>query len=776
MPLYNRPIHLTRFIGRERELARVDDLLARERLVTLTGAGGIGKTRLAVEVATARDASWPDGAWFVDLALLADPSLVPQSVATALGLRDEPARPVLDVLLEHLNHAELLLLLDNCEHVVDVCAELADALLRACPKLRVLATSREALRIDGETAWRVPPLAMPELASSPSFDRLADSEAVRLFVDRAQAVQPEFTVSPTNAPTIAAICHELDGIPLAIELAAARTSILTVAQIADRLGDRLRLLAGRTRTALSRHQTLRATLDWSYALLDEPERALLRRLSTFAGGCTLDAAEAVCADEPTGVVRSEDVLDLLAELANKSLVTVAERNGQSRYRLLETVRAYAAELLEDAGEAPRARERHRDWFLALAEQAEAELRGHRQASWLDRLTAEHDNLRAALDWSTERQESATALRLAASLWQFWWLRGLLAEGRRRLEVLLREAGTPSVGIERARALHALGALTHRLGDYAAAQPYLEEHLAIARALADRSRVAIGLRSLGRMAIDRGELSAARQLLQESLAVERELNNPSGVAWSLNYLALLAHFDGDGPAARQLLEECGPMLHHVGDQFGVGVWLCYSGWVAFDAADFASARAHWRESLAVCRAHGYQWPIPYLIDAFGTLAATEGSAQRALQLAGAGDRLHEVIGAALPPVWRDDLQRRLASAYRALRADQAAAAWSKGRAMTLDEASSLALDVGAAPVAPSVPNAAPLSSRELEVAQLVARGLTNRQIADVLVVTVRTAENHVQHILEKLSLSNRAQIASWATSNSLVGDLEVSAPR
>jgi ATP/maltotriose-dependent transcriptional regulator MalT len=342
-----------------------------------------------------------------------------------------------------------------------------------------------------------------------------------------------------------------------------------------------------------------------------------------------------------------------------------------------------------------------------------------------------------------------------------------------LETLLRDASAPRVSIERARALHALGALSHRQGDFAAAQPYLEEHLAIARALGDRSRVAIGLRSLGRMAVDRGDVAEARQLLHDALTVERELDNVSGIAWCLNYLALVAHFDGDGATARHLLDECGPMLRQIGDRFGVAVSLCYSGRVAFDAGDVHAAREDWRESLTLCRAHGYLWPIPYLIDFFAALAAAEGDADRALQLAGAGDRLHEVIGAALPPIWTADLQRRLEPAFRALRPEQADRAWSTGRAMTLDEASPLALDAKT-PSAPVPSNATPLTSRELEVARLVARGLTNRQIADELVVTVRTAENHVQHILEKLDLANRAQIASWATSISQVS--EVSAPR
>ncbi|MGH2352814.1 MAG: ATP-binding protein, partial [Chloroflexota bacterium] len=410
---HNLPLQLTSFVGRERELPAVRDLLAEHRLVTLTGPGGTGKTRLALQVAADVLPAYPDGVWLVALAALADPALVPHAVAQAVGVREEPGRPLLGTLADALRPKRLLLVLDNCEHLLDACAHLADALLRACPHLRVLATGREALGIAGETAWRVPSLGLPDARHLPPVEVLSQYEAVRLFIDRALAVQPGFRVTNQNALAVVQVCARLDGIPLAIELAAARVRVLPVEQLLVRLEDRFRLLSGGSRTALERHQTLRAAVDWSYDLLTEPENAVFARLAVFAGGFTLDAAEAVCAGDG---IEAVEVLDLLTHLVDKSLAVVDEQpDGTARYRLLETLRHYAREKLAAREEADTVRAQHATHYLALAEQADPELRGPRGAGWLDRLRRDLDNMREALAWAEAGGEAELGLRLAAAL-------------------------------------------------------------------------------------------------------------------------------------------------------------------------------------------------------------------------------------------------------------------------------------------------------------------------------------------------------------------------
>ena len=504
---HNLPLPLTSFVGRERELAAVHEALAAHRLVTLTGPGGVGKTRLALQAAAAGLEAFPDGAWLVDLAPLADAALVPLTVLAALGVRERPGRPHLATLTEHLRARRLLLVLDNCEHLLDACARLADALLRACLGPRVLATSRELLGVPGEAARRVPSLATPDPRHPPPPARLGRYEAVRLFVDRARLGRPGFVLTDQNAGPVAQVCARLDGLPLAIELAAARLRALPVEQLAGRLDDRFRLLTGGGRTAVPRQQTLQAAIDWSHALLAAPERAVLRRLAVFAGGWPLAAAEAVCAGagvEPGGV------LDLLAGLVDKSLVVFEEAalepgaGGAGRYRLLETIRQYAEARLVGAGEAARVRRRHRDWYLALAERAALELVGRDQVAWLDRLGAEHDNLRGALAWSQADPDGAAAeLRLAAALGRFWNLRGHISEGRAWLaHALERDAGAAPAAA-RASALNWAGLLASLAAALPAAAALLEASIALGRGLPGRPGLPAALRHLGLVARDGG---------------------------------------------------------------------------------------------------------------------------------------------------------------------------------------------------------------------------------------------------------------------------------
>jgi predicted ATPase/class 3 adenylate cyclase len=453
---HNLPAQWTRFIGREQAMAEVKRLLTGSRLLTLTGVGGSGKTRLALQVAADLLEEYADGVWLVELASLADPALVPRIVAATLGLREDPGRSPTQTLLEHLRRRAVLLLLDNCEHLLLACAQLAEDVLRGCPQLRLLATSREGLGIMGEQTYVVPSLSLPDPRQLPPLDRLQEFEAVQLFADRAALSRPAFAVTPGNAGAVAQVCHRLDGIPLAIELAA-RVKVLPVEQLAERIDEMYRLLTRGSRTALPRQQTLRALIDWSYDLLSEKERALLRRMSVFAGGWTLAAAEAVCAGDGIAAV---EMLGLLAQLVEKSLVqpeepgSCAERGcGEVRYRLLETVRQYARERLLEVGEAAAVRGQHRDWCLSLAERAEPMLTGPEQDEWHERLEREHDNLRAALEWCVESGEAEAGLRLAGALWWFWQVGGYLGEGRERLEKLLALPGAQERTVARGNALH-----------------------------------------------------------------------------------------------------------------------------------------------------------------------------------------------------------------------------------------------------------------------------------------------------------------------------------
>jgi non-specific serine/threonine protein kinase len=543
----NLPRQLTSFVGRERELAEVKRLLGEAPLLTLTGAGGAGKTRLALRVAAEASGDFADGVWLVELAPLANPTLVPQAVATALGVREAPGRALTDTLTEYLHTREILLVFDNCEHLVAAAAQLTETLLQACPRLRILATSREALGLAGELAWRVPSLTLPDpdrfAGAGPGAESiLVEYEAVRLFLDRATFALPSFALSDQNAPTIAQICRRLDGMPLAIELAAARVRALTVEQIAERLDDRFRLLTGGSRTSLPRQQTLRATVDWSYDLLSEAERVLLHHLSVFSGGWALEAAEAVCGGD---AVPSSAVLDLLVQLVDRSLVLAEPQGVEERYRLLETVRQYAREKLLEAGEANGVRDRHRDYFLSLAEQADPELRGREQLTWLERLTREQDNLRAAIEWSLTRDPAETALRLAGALGWFWDLRGHWSEGRAWVERCL-ELATPNDAQPdrtatqvapwvRGRIFLAAGILALVQTDFAAARPSLEEAIQLSRSAGDHWGVARALMSLAPVEAYQGRHGEAAAHLQEGLALFRAVGDKWGTALALAVL-------------------------------------------------------------------------------------------------------------------------------------------------------------------------------------------------------------------------------------------------
>ena len=720
---HNLPTQLTSFVGRESEMEEVKRLLSNARLLTLIGTGGCGKTRLSLQVAADLIEAYEDGVWLVELAALTDSALVPQAVASALGVREEPNRSLTATLIDYLKSRHLLLLLDNCEHLIDACAQLADVLLRACPNLQILATSREVLGIAGETIWRVPSLSLPDpnqwsmsqrvnesmsLTHSP-IASLTQFEAVRLFVDRATAVQPRFIVTVQNAPAIAQICHRLDGIPLAIELAAARVKMMTAEQIAAHLDDSFRLLTGGSRTALPRQQTLRALIDWSYDLLSREEQILLRRLSVFAGGWRLEAAEQVCADaQETGVGEREsggageqsalvlpsshspilpsDVLDVLSHLVDKSLVMVDETGKAARYYLLETVRQYSRDRLVESGEAERVRQRHRDYFLALSEEAEPHLISAEQAAWLDRLETEHDNLRAALHWSVETE---TRLRLASALWRFWYVRGYLSEGRSWLEGALARSDSvvPSV---RAKALNGAGTLAWAQGDYDASQRFHEESLALYRKLDHQDGIAAALNGLGMVASSQHDYAAARPLFEETLALYRQLGNKVRVATLLSNLGTMLSDLRDYTAARPLLEEGLTLLRELGHK-GAEAMACHNlGVVLCAEGDYEMARLRFQEGLTIQRALWDKRGIAMSLVSLGVVVAYEGEYERATRLLGAAMSTREEINIPLTTTSYPDYERLVATARTELGEESFATAWVQGQGMTLEQAVECAL--------------------------------------------------------------------------------------
>jgi predicted ATPase/DNA-binding SARP family transcriptional activator len=626
---HNLPAQLTRFIGRKEEIAEVEQLLAVSRLLTLTGAGGSGKTRLALQVAADVMEAYPDGVWLVELAPLTDPTVVPQMVAAVLGVSDESGRPVLEALADWLCPRSLLLVLDNCEHLVEACAALAVTLLHAAPGVRLLATSREALGVAGEIPWQVPTLPLPDPQEPLPLDKLTEYPAVQLFVDRATTAQPAFRVTPRNAPAITQVCRRLEGLPLAIELAAARVRVLSVEQIAARLDESFRLLTGGSRSALPHQQTLRAAIDWSYDLLTDAERLLLRRLSVFAGGWSLESAECVAAGDGLG---EGEVLDLIARLVDKSLVLCSEQGEEIRYRMLETIRQYGRDRLQERGEAEPARDRHLDHFLALAERAAAELFGGDQGAWMDRLEAEHDNLRAALGWAQERGDAEAGLRLAGSIWRFWHVRGYPEEGRERLARLLDlSAGGSETAVTvaaRAKALDGAAILAIGAGDYAAAQALYEELLAIGRERDDGEIVAAALNGLGELFSFQGRFEAALRMHEEALAVARQVGDQWAVGYALHGLGIHAWLHEDTRAAQRMLREALELAREQRDQKNVAFLLKHLAGVALHQGEYAVARSLQDESLAVWREVGEKRWIGQCLYRLGLIALKQGEVDAA----------------------------------------------------------------------------------------------------------------------------------------------------
>jgi non-specific serine/threonine protein kinase len=725
----NLPRQLTSFIGREGEMTRVKAALEASPLVTLTGAGGVGKTRLALQMALDLLPGLPDGAWLVDLAPLSDSERVPHAVAAALGIREHPGRAVADVLLEFLRSKALLLLLDNCEHLLGAAAALADQLLRECPRLRILATSREGFGVSGETLQVIAPLAVPPSEATLSLDQVLRFEAVRLFASRAIDLSPGFTVTERNAGAVAEICRRLDGIPLALELAAGRIRAMTVEEIAGRLDDRFRLLTGGSRTALPRHQTLRGVLDWSHQLLSDAERVLLRRLSVFAGGFTLDAAEHVCVGQG---LEAGEMLDLLIQLVGRSLAVFEDTERRTGYRLLETIRQYAQERLLEAGETDQVRAAHLAYFRALAEQSEDALHGPTQREWLDRLDAEPDNLEAALQWSLEppqRPERVEAgARLAGSVWWYWLMRDQLTYGRQWLETLLA-AGSGISPAARAKCLMGLGAYAWRLDDYRQAWEALDEGLTLGRQLGDGRLAGYALHfrahvqeawgqveqavstheeslaafqalggwelaksyyCLGNALRKQGDLARAKPMLEKSLEIFRDFGEVWGLSHTLRGLGVVARSEGDRARALALFEESLLVSHETGDTSGTAAAQLLLGNMARREGQYGRATSLYRESLATVKTIGDRQGAAMCLAALSRVALAQGRAARAARLLGAAERLLEVIGWTFPPGERAGHDRAVAALRAALGGEEYERTAGLGALMTLDRAVAYAM--------------------------------------------------------------------------------------
>ena len=841
----NLPAEPNSFIGRERDLSELALLLSDVRALTLCGPGGIGKTRLAVRLACDLVPEFPDGAWLVELADTADADLLPRRVAATFGILEEQDRPLIATLAEALRARRLLLVLDTCEHIVDACAELVQQLLASCPSLRVIATSREPLRVRGETVWRVPPLSVPTGLDPLSLADLARHEALQLFAERASAARSGFALGSENAEAVARLCLTLDGMPLAIELAAARVRALSVEQIASRLDDRFRLLASGDRTAPARQQTLRAAVDWSYELLSEPEQILLRRLSVFAGW-NLDMAEEVCADEqiPAGTV-----LDLMAALIDKSLVTFDhELRGESRYRLLDTIKEYAASRLAASGEADELRLRHRDYLLRYGEWVVSQAFVRGAPSWPERvamyraIAADLANYRLALATSLRRGDIAEGLRMCGAMRNPWVTHGDVTEGAEWFDrFLVSAAGLPPE--VRGPALVFRGDLAFEQQDYPTVDRCAREGLELCRAAGDPHEAA-ALRLLAVATLRAGNLAEAVARVDEAAATAHKIGNvwEEGLALSIKAaglarLAMLREaqrtyeaaldvlLDNNGWGVAQVRVGLGGVARARGDyqaaishyQGALSLYQeidarpeiarCLAGIasVALIQGDLGLCRASLTESLALSLATGQRLPVARGLEAFAALEARAGDAERAARLAGAALELRSAAGHPPSAGAGARLEDLLDPARRSLGELRATALLDEGRAMSADEAVAYAMgspaagrsaangaaaapgwprpragggngQAGGAPAAggsasgvagPAAGAAAgtaavpsTLTPREREIAALIARGLSNRAIADELVISQATVARHVANMLTKLGFSSRAQVAAW----------------
>jgi predicted ATPase/DNA-binding CsgD family transcriptional regulator len=823
---HNLPAPRSSFIGREQEVLEIRRELETTRLLTLTGAGGSGKTRLALEVVRDLVDTYSDGVWLVELAPLSEEELVPKAVAEALEVPERPAEPIAETLTEVLGTRELLLVVDNCEHLLDATARLADSLLDSCPHVRILATSREGLGIEGEVRWIVPPLSAPEPQLSPSVEVLERSESARLFLVRARNHDPSFAFTPASTRAAAEVCRKLEGIPLAIELAAARVGTLSLEQISERFENSLELLTHGGRTATPRQRTIRGTLDWSHELLSEPERKVFRRLSVFAGGWTLEASEAVVSGAGT---EEKEVLELLSGLVEKSLV-VAEptAGGGVRYRLLDPISQYALEKLEQCGELEDVKRAHAEYFLDVAEEVEPQLIGPLEAERFERLVEELDNFRAALSWASVHKEVELSLRLAGALGSFWFWEGHSVEGRGWLEEALTQEG-PTSALARAKALGAASLLASQSSDYARARRAAEEGLRLSKEAGTgdgyrpffvwNSPATFFLHRLANVSMEEGNHERARVLGEESLELSRQANEVQGIVWSLLTLAIAATLRaeyelaerwyaegmslareldsayarflflqnwgwtallrGDPARATLLIEEAVELARERRRGF-MGLLsrpLNDLGWAALLGGELKKAQAQFGENLTLSKKRGDRGTLLMSLEGLACVAGAEGYAFQAATLFGAAEALMEVIDYRLVPQ-----ERAVLEPYRArVRSRLGEAAWeeavAEGGALGMDQAATYALSkekpseppspaTSQPPVSSRPEHPAGLSPREAEVLRLVADGLTSAQIATELFLSPRTVDTHLTSIYQKLGVNSRAAATRFALEHDL----------
>jgi len=683
----NLPASLTSFIGREREISEVKRLLDGDaRLLTLTGAGGSGKTRLAARVANGLIDENRDGVWWVDLAPLNEESLVPQALIAVLAIHEQPGKTPVQTLCDYLKPRRLTLVLDNCEHLIQATAMLAETLLHVCPHLRIVATSRENLGVEGEIEFPVPPMSVPDSHRELTRDELHNSEAVRLFLDRAKAVAPQFALTDRNAKTIAEVCRRLDGIPLAIELAAARLKVLTVEQVLARLDDCFRLLITAGRSQLPRHQTLRATIDWSYDLLNKEERALLRRVSVFAGGWTLEAVEEICAGD--GIDRIE-VLDLLSHLVDKSLVLMTDAGGEARYRLLETIRQYASGKLIEANESESVVQRHVDYFLRFAETIAPRINTSDRPHWLLVLGSEHDNIRAALRCAAERGDTETELRLCEALFFFWFYRGYWTEGRAWIrDALERSAGEGGTEL-RGRAMKSDGMLASFIGDHAAARQRLEESASIHRKTGNQLSLSGALVFLGYELLESDHVRA-RAVIEEGISILRHTNEKFVLAMSLNHLGAVVFVEKDYAAAQSCYAEAASIARELNDNLAIGSALRGLGAVAVRQGQYDLAASHLKESLVALLEIDHTWFLSRVLDTLAEMHFAQGNNEHAARLFGAAAAARETVGASVFGFYRDEYERLMSAARERLGEDSFKKLWTEGRGLTLHQAVDYAL--------------------------------------------------------------------------------------
>ena len=801
---HNLPAQLTSFVGRQRELEIVSKLLENNRLLTLTGPGGTGKTRLALEVASRTLSHYPDGVTFVSLAPLDDPDLLLDTVAQAIDVKQQPGELLPDTLLRFLSGREALLILDNFEHLLPAAPHVGE-LLAAASTFSVLVTSRETLRLSGEQAYPVPPLDVKPV--------MKESAAVTLFAERARAVNPSFCIDEGNRRIVAAICALLSGLPLAIELAAARSRYFSPRGLLSRLqgtsGSRytasaLDLLSDGARDLPERQQTLRATIDWSYHLLAAEEQILFRRLAIFAGGCSTEAAAAICG------VEEEQLTDLLLSLVDKNLLQVAEGvHVEPRFSMLHIIREYARERLQRIHEAQQMGERHARYYLALAEEAEPALTGPEQGTWLTRLETEHDNLRAALRSVLRNGEAELSLRLVSALWRFWLYRSHFHEGRQWLEEALELDGTAPRRL-RARALHGMGELTHYQGDLAGAIAAHEQSLALRREAGDRGGMSDSLVMVGIIASELGDYDRATAVMEESLALARELNDPFRTAYALSGLAMCAVYQGRQPEARAMLEETLTLFRQQGDQAGIWSALNNLGLVEIYGGDYARAKQYLASSVELARQldaphfsaatrvnsallalrtgrlgeaasglieglqsfveFGDRLRIAECLDGLAHVAAKQRRAERAAMLWGAAAALRDAFQAALPAV-EQAAQVRAAATLRAhTPPERLERARDHGRRLAREDFEGLiayAVEDKPEDTASSPSEPAPLqrlTPREREVLRLVAQGLSDAEVAQELVISPRTVNAHLTSIYSKLRVNSRTAATRLAVEN------------